>query len=179
MAKTISYSASLPDTTSSIIAAGGFQTPHGTVIGVDVTGGTHREITEAGTQQHALLIQPNEQHINLSYFFDETKTGDYPNTVFEFRENRFTRFADDLVQEAKEASSGKSGLDAATAIACAAAERFTYGHPEEKFNDGMDEVPALGCGLVEGSCVDINTYFIAALRAAEHSGRLCNRIFLP
>ena len=179
MAKKITYRAAVPEAASSIIASNGFTTPHGTIGDVLVSGGSHRMIEEGETGQSVMVITPDAAQIEITYFFDETSIGNYPNVVFEFRENRFTRFADDLVQEAKEAISGKSGLDAAAAIACAAAERFTYGHPEEKFNDGMDEVPALGCGLVEGSCVDINTYFIAALRAAEIEAGYVTGFFFP
>ena len=72
-----------------------------------------------------------------------------------------------------------AGFDRAVAVACATAERFTYGHPETRFNDGLNEVPALGCGLTEGSCVDINTYFIAALRAAGIEAGYVTGVFFP
>ena len=60
------------------------------------------------------------------------------------------------------------------------AEKFTYGHPEERFNDGLDHVPVLGCDIqTPGSCVDINTYFIAALRAAGIEAGYALGYFFP
>lgn len=43
----------------------------------------------------------------------------------------------------------------------------------------MAEIPALGCGTAEGSCVDINTYFIASLRAAGFDAGYVGGCFFP
>lgn len=114
----------------------------------------------------AYRIAPYGDEVTLTFCFEEGGDGAYPDPMFAPKPSRFTRFADALVAEAHEAAGDSHGIERARALACAAAERLTYGHPEGKFNDGLDEIPALGCGMVEGSCVDINTYFIASLRAA-------------
>jgi hypothetical protein len=43
----------------------------------------------------------------------------------------------------------------------------------------MDEVPFLSCGLTEGSCIDINGYLIAALRAAGFEAGYVTGYFFP
>ncbi|WP_346909390.1 transglutaminase-like domain-containing protein [uncultured Roseibium sp.] len=59
------------------------------------------------------------------------------------------------------------------------AEKFVYGHPEVRFNDGLEEIPYLSCGVTEGSCVDINTYLIACLRAAGFEAGYMTGYFFP
>jgi hypothetical protein len=59
------------------------------------------------------------------------------------------------------------------------AAKFTYGHPATKFYDGHDEIPSLGCGVTEGSCVDINAYLIASLRAAGFEAGYMTGYFFP
>jgi hypothetical protein len=69
-------------------------------------------------------------------------------------------------------------MDRALRLGRAVAEKFTYGHPETRFTDGLDHVPHLACGLTEGSCVDIHTYFVASLRAAGiEAGYLTGYVF--
>lgn len=175
----VQYQCDVPTGASFIVAPSGLVTPHGGTAGVDVVGGVARPLTEASTGQTALLIEPDAPEITITWTFDDALAGPYPDEMFVRRDSRFTRFADDLVAEAHEAGGNLTGLARARAIACATAERFTYGHPDALFNDGLDAVPALGCGLVEGSCVDINTYFIAALRAAGLEAGYVTGFFFP
>ncbi len=174
----VSYQAAIPDNAAFVLAPAGLDTPHGTCMDVAVTGGSASALTEAHTGQTALCIVPEASELTVTWHFS-SGSGAYPEAMFVHRKSRFTRFADALVHEANEAAGEREGLDRAIAIACATAERFTYGHPEAVFNEGLDEVPALGCGLVEGSCVDINTYFIAALRAAGIEAGYATGFFFP
>ena len=175
----VEYKGEVPPGADFILAPGGLATPHGIHVETRVAGGTAADLMELTTGQTALVITPDAPSISVAYTFDEARTAPYPGSMFEERASRFTRFAEELAAEAKDAADGHKGLDRARAIACAAAERFTYGHPEERFNDGFDEIPALGCGVVEGSCVDINTYFIAALRAAGIEAGYVTGFFFP
>lgn len=172
------------DYTSDVLAGAylvpaGFPTPHGALTRIGVASGEVTEITEDATGLPALLVEGTDGPLSLTFHFDDEVTGDYPEELFQHRESRFTRFADDLVAEVAEVAPDLTGSARIRAIACRAAERFTYGHPEERFNDGMDAVPALGCGLTEGSCVDINTYFIASLRAAGFEAGYVTGFFFP
>ncbi len=162
----VQYHCTLPDGATRVIAPLGMVTPHGGAAATEVIGGATQTLTEASTGQNVLLIKPEASELTIVWTHDLAHSGPYPDEMFEMRDTRFTRFADDLAAEAREVGGNLVGLARAKAIACATASRFTYGHPEARFNDGFDLVPALDCGLVEGSCVDINTYLIAALRAS-------------
>jgi hypothetical protein len=77
------------------------------------------------------------------------------------------------------ADEAPGGHAAIAAIVNDTAEKFTYGHPLTKYYDGQEEIPHLGCGLTEGSCVDINTYLIAALRSAGFEAGYVTGYFFP
>ncbi len=88
--------------------------------------------------------------------------------------------ADALVRDARRLADGaRDGHAAIEAIVNDVAEKFVYGHPDVRFNDGLDEIPYLSCGITEGSCVDINTYLIACLRAAGFEAGYMTGYFFP
>lgn len=175
----ISYRANLPPGTTEVLAPGGIGTPHGSCIGLHVEGGSMSKVEETSTGQIAYRILPSSEQVDLTWRFDATTKHAYPDAMFMPRDTVFTRAAEMLVAEAMDAAGDHTDLARARAIACATAERFTYGHPEARFNDGLDAVPALGCGLTEGSCVDINTYFIAALRAVGIEAGYTTGFYFP
>jgi hypothetical protein len=172
----LTYRARVPLGTDAVLIPGGAVTPHGTCAAVVTPGMT--EIREATTGQRAYRLTPERDEVRVAFRFRPSGAA-YPNAVFAPRPSRFTRFAGDLVAEASGVAGRLRGPERARAIACHAAARFTYGHPQKRFNDGLDAVPALGCGLTEGSCVDINTYFIAALRAAGIEAGYVTGFFFP
>ncbi|MEM9797095.1 MAG: transglutaminase domain-containing protein [Pseudomonadota bacterium] len=162
---------------ASVLVPGGMTTPHGATKTRIVAGGTARPVTEATTGQTAWLVEGAD---TLAIAWDVLDTtAPYPDAVFRPKPSRYSRAADALMSEAHEMAGDRADLDAAIAIACGTAERFTYGHPENRFNDGLEEIPALGCGLTEGSCVDINTYFIAALRAVGIEAGYVTGFYIP
>jgi hypothetical protein len=59
------------------------------------------------------------------------------------------------------------------------ASSFRYGHGDDRFTDGATAVPALSCGLTRGSCVDIHTYAVAALRSAGIGAAYVAGVFWP
>jgi hypothetical protein len=172
----VTYVARVPDGTDEILIPGGMVTPHGTSTAVEAPGMV--QVTEATTAQRAYRMVPDSDEISVSFRVNPSG-GAYSDVVFTPHPSRFTRFADDLVAEVDEIAGAFAGLERARAVACHVAGRFTYGHPERRFNDGFDVVPALGCGIAEGSCVDINTYFIAALRAAGIEAGYVTGFFFP
>ncbi len=175
----ISYAADMPGGAQVALVPGGLATAHAACTGVTADTGTLTPLTEATTGQTAYRLDGAGPRVALTFHFDASRADAWPEAMFRPHPSRFTRFAAALLEEAEAAAAGHSGLARATAIACAAAERFTYGHPDIRFNDGLDAVPALGCGLVEGSCVDINTYFLAALRAAGIEAGYVTGFFFP
>jgi len=162
-----------------VLAPGGFDTPHAVCQALLVAGGSERETRETSTGQRAFIITAQSPELCLTWTFKEANGPAYPNVLFQPRDTRYTRFAAELAAETATIAPEACQADRAIAIARATAERFTYGHPEARFNDGLDAVPALGCGIVEGSCVDINTYFIAALRAAGIEAGYVTGVFFP
>ena len=165
--------------TSSVVAPMGLNTPHAMSEGVEVIGGKGHEIFEGHTQQPALLIEPSNGSMQLVYSFKENGGEAYADSMFQPKASRFTVAAEALVEETQAIEPDADPLTRATAIACATAQRFTYGHPKDKFTDGQEQVPALGCGIAEGSCVDINTYFMAALRSVGIEAGYLTGFFFP
>lgn len=172
----VTYSARLPEGAAAVLLPGGIATPHGRCVAVEAPGLT--AIREATTGQLAYRMAPAGRDVSVTFRFDPS-VGAYPDALFVAHPSRFTLFADELVTEIDAVGRDLAASERARAIACHVAERFTYGHPEQRFNDGLDEIPALGCGLAEGSCVDINSYFIAALRAAGIEAGYVTGFFFP
>jgi hypothetical protein len=150
----------LDDPGQPILAPVGIDTPLSRAAGLRVSGGEVEDWTEATTGQRLARITPQGGPLTISQMFDGTPAV-YPEAIFVPVPSRYTRAAEGLLAEV-------AGLGStAREIACAVAGRFDYGHPDQRFYDGHDEaLPALGCDRATGSCVDINLYFMAALRAA-------------
>lgn len=158
----------------------GVPTPHQMPVSFEVEGGKVSLVGETATGQLAASIEADgDQPLTLRYGFADGGPG-YPETMFVPRQTRFTRAADALVEDMRGLVGERAGgAQAVTQIVNAVADKFTYGHPEVRFNDGLDEVPFLSCGLTEGSCVDINTYPIACLRAAGFEAGYLYGYFFP
>lgn len=155
----------------------------GSTAGLRAGGGRIAEtLLERETGQGAALIAPSgDGPVRLVYRFQPAPEAPrYPEAAFAPRRNKHTLAAEALAEAscaiAREAGGGRAGLDALVQEARA---RFAYGHPETRFDDGCDAVPYLGCGLAEGSCVDINTYLVASLRAAGYEAAYLYGYFFP
>ncbi|MBE0532277.1 MAG: transglutaminase family protein [Rhodospirillales bacterium] len=155
----------------------------GSVANLHIAGGRIVEtLCEIETGQPAAIIEPSAQApLRLTYrFVLPTEAPRYPEAAFAPRANRYTRAAAELLAASRriaaEAGGGRNAIDALVAEARA---RFTYDHSEIRFNDRLDEVPLLGCGLMPGSCVDINTYLVASLRAAGFEAAYVYGYFFP
>ncbi len=158
----------------------GLPTPHQMPVDFSVSGGTMAVSGEVTTgQMVAVVIPDGTGPVRIRYVFQDGGCG-YPDSMFVPRSNRYTKAAQDLVRDAiQTAETAPDGHAAIQALAHAAAEKFRYAHPDVRFNDGCDEVPYLSCGLTEGSCVDINTYLIASLRAAGFEAGYIYGYFFP
>ncbi len=158
----------------------GLPTPHQVPVSFEVRGGAVSLTGESTTGQMAALVVPDgSRPMEIRYGYREGGPG-YPDAVFTPRENRFTRAAQGLVFDAINiADTQKDGHEAIHALVNSAAEKFRYAHPDVRFNDGCEEVPYLACGLTEGSCVDINTYLVASLRAAGYEAGYITGYFFP
>jgi transglutaminase superfamily protein len=168
------------DATRKLLVPVGLPTPHQLPLHFEVSCGAVSLTGESTTGQMAALVSPQKgTTLEARYIFREGGPG-YPEALFEPRINRFTRAADDLVEDAvRIAEAEHDGHAGIQALVNVAAEKFRYAHPEVRFNDGSEEIPHLSCGLTEGSCVDINTYLIASLRAAGFEAGYVTGYFFP
>lgn len=153
----------------SLIAPIGMQTPHQTFLSLACSAGRTVSTQEAGTGQPVLVVPPDgyadTERIELIYSFAEGGSV-YPDSIFAPRQTRFTKAADALVSHVGQlVASSDSELETIRRIIAHTADTFTYGHPPQRYYDGREDIPLLGCGMTAGSCVDINMYLIAALRS--------------
>lgn len=137
--------------------------------GVEVDGGPPPEpIRATNSPQEAWILPPGTR--TLAYTLREAPA-EAPGWVWEDTGTRYT-VADPglaaLARAVTDAAPDPAGKLAA--LTAHAAEMFDYDHPEERFTDGHAHVPTL-CGTTKGSCVDINTYVLAAARAAGLKGQ--------
>lgn len=163
-----------------LLAPVGIPTPHQTPLRFAVEGADFSLTGERNTGQMAALISPRAgEPITLSYQYLEGGSA-YPEALFVPCCNRYTRPAEALVADAwRIADQAADGHAAIATIVEDVARKFSYGHPEARFYEGSNEVPHLGCGLTEGSCVDINTYLIACVRAAGFDAGYVTGYFFP
>lgn len=165
-----------------ILAPAGVTTPGAAVTRLEVTGG---EIVAAATEPElglgALLVRPRGGPLTLHYRVESAPAGSaYPEAAFRPRATRWTKAAAELAAASRAvAAAAGGGATGIRALVAEAEARFAYDHPEARFNDGMDEVPYLSCGLTPGSCVDINTYLVASLRAAGYEAAYLYGYFFP
>ena len=168
--------------TDPVLAPTGIASPHGAVTAPTVEGGRITEsLTEPELGLGACVIRPEGCPLALCYDVASAPPGQgHPETAFQPRQTRYTRpaagQADASRDIARAAGGGRAGIEALVAEAEA---RFTFAHPEHRFNDGTQEVPYLGCGTTPGSCVDINTYLVASLRAAGYEAAYLYGYFFP
>lgn len=163
-----------------LLAPVGLPTPHQVPVRFAVEGASFELTGEATTGQLAALVSPAPgAPVRFCYTFADGGPG-YPDILFRPQANRYTKAADALVRDARRLADGtRDGHAAIEAIVNDVAEKFVYGHPEVRFNDGLEEIPYLTCGVTEGSCVDINTYLIACLRAAGFEAGYVTGYFFP
>lgn len=160
-----------------VIAPVGVSSPAAACLGCTVEGGQSRRWIEPGSCQDILIVAPHGDEVLFRYQF-HTEPGQYPEAMFHPAPSRHTRAAAALVEDARRLAGAGGDIDRALRLGRAVAEKFTYGHPETRFTDGLDYVPHLACRLTEGSCVDIHTYFVASLRAAGiEAGYLTGYVF--
>lgn len=156
----------------------GVETPQCTPLSFEMEGAAMRVVGALGLDQRVAVGRAEADRVVLRYTYAPVGTA-YPEALFAPRNSRFTRTADALAAEAAgiaaAAGGGRAGLQALVDHVTAL---FDYAHVEERFYDGTDEMPQL-CGLTQGSCVDINAYLIAALRAAGYDAGYMTGYFIP
>jgi hypothetical protein len=180
MRTNVSVTVRADEVRSKLLVPVGLPTPHQMPVSFEIKGGKLGLAGEITTGQMVAVVsvEPGADVV-VNYEYRDEGPG-YPDAVFAPLRNRFTRAAQNLVYDAINiADSQPDGHAAIQALVNAAAEKFRYAHPQVRFNEGCEEVPYLSCGLTEGSCVDINTYLIASLRAAGFEAGYVTGYFFP
>ena len=127
-----------------------------------VTGGAvAATVTALNSGQKAYWIKDYDpQELSIGYRFNE-QPGSPPEWLWSLPRSPFAP-SPELADQARDVTAGKS--QKVRALVDHTVAHFEYTHPEVSILQGRETVPAV-CGLTEGSCVDIHTYFISALAA--------------
>lgn len=165
-----------------LLAPTGTTTGHQAITAFDVEGGKITSLLhtpDLGLSAAMILLESDT--VTLSYAIDTADAGlAYPAVAFAPRNTRYTIASETLKRSSQEIAAAAGGGAAGIAALVAATEaRFAYDHPIARFNDGMETVPYLSCGLTPGSCVDINTYLVASLLAAGYEAAYVYGYFFP
>jgi len=139
-------------------------------IGFTADGAGPPEVLGATNARQEAYALSGDGPVRLTYEVEDADAA-APDWVWQAQENRYTIADPGLRALAEELCAGqRSEAGKLRAIAEHAREMFDYDHPEDRFNDGHDAVPTL-CGTTKGSCVDINTFMLAAARAQGLTGQ--------
>jgi transglutaminase-like putative cysteine protease len=152
-----------------LLVPAGTSTPYETVTSTQIDGGRVVDVLiEADLGLAASVVEADGGRLRIVHGWDVSEPGmGYPEAAFSPRTNRHSSAADELAAASRDvARDAGGGRRAIEALVAEAEARFAYAHPEHAFNEGSDAVPYLACGTTPGSCVDINTYLVASLRAA-------------
>lgn len=123
------------------------------------------ELTAVHTNEHAVLLEPSHDRQPVIEQEIEPIIAPPPESLWQQLDNRFTRVAGILADTARATiGTASSTSDQVRALVEHAAARFEYGHVEQRFNDGKQEMP-LVCGTTKGSCVDMHGYVMAMAHA--------------
>lgn len=165
-----------------LLAPTGITTPHDSVGSIKVKGARIVEVLmEPELCSGALLVEAASESVQFIHqVFPAPTRAPYPESAFVPRRNRYSEASEELAEASREiAIAAGGGAEGIKALVAEAEARFSYTHPEIRFNDGTDKVPYLSCGLTPGSCTDINTYLVASLRAAGFEAGYLYGYFFP
>ncbi|MGL4238457.1 transglutaminase-like domain-containing protein [Tabrizicola sp.] len=127
-------------------------------------------VAERRSGQRAVVLKPPSptDRAKLVHSFSSSGPG-LSSDAYRPEGTPVTTAAAELAQEAQQiARSVGGGLAGIAAIVADTSARFSYGEVPlaERWYFGQDAVPIVAC--TSGNCIDINTYLVAALRAAGY-----------
>ncbi|MBA4040715.1 MAG: hypothetical protein C0471_13365 [Erythrobacter sp.] len=129
--------------------------------------------------QRALIARASVSRPRANYNWRVSSDPPAPDWLWSPPEHSLNRAAPALQQHARELATGRSRPETVATVLQHVANVFRYGHGEGRFTDGTDAVPLVSCGLTRGTCVDIHTYAVAALRAADVQAAYVAGVFWP
>jgi transglutaminase-like putative cysteine protease len=123
-------------------------------------------ITDTGGRTAAWLLRLRAgEMVRVRHGFVPEGKG-LPAAAFVPGSSQFERASDDLAAQVAALDLAAAPAERCRAVIQFVADHFTYGRRETALGADEDAVPALECGLTPGSCVDMHTVALAALRAA-------------
>lgn len=134
------------------------------LTGFEVEGAKVVETIRADSGQEALLLQPHAERLLLHFSVQRNVDAELPQWFWHSPSNSLSDASPELVQFVRDMKA-PSAAETVRRLAAHVTSTFYYGAGQGRFTDGRPSVP-LVCGTTRGTCVDIHTYFSAALRAA-------------
>jgi len=132
---------------------------------------TATEVTALNSDQKAYLGEPNNGTAPVITYTFETGETDVPASIWDVQNNHLTLPDEELADLAQDlAKDARSEAETISLLMDYAAGVFGYDHPDQHFYEGLEKVPAV-CGTTKGSCVDINTFLLAAARSLNIRGQ--------
>jgi len=135
-------------------------------------------LSDVGPQQ-AIIAKATTSQPQAIYEWRATSDAPTPEWLWSPPEHPLNRAGSDLQDHARQLAKDRTASEAVQAVLQHVAEVFRYGHGEGRFTDGTGSVPLVSCGLTRGTCVDIHTYSVAALRAAGLRAAYVAGVFWP
>ncbi len=129
------------------------------------------EVTALNSDQRAYLGQPSNGTAPAITYTFETGDTDVPASIWDVQNNHLTVPDEELADLAQDlAKDARSEAETISLLMDYVAGVFGYDHPDQHFYEGLEKVPAV-CGTTKGSCVDINTFLLAAARSLSIRGQ--------
>lgn len=129
--------------------------------------------------QRAVVARADRSAPSATYSWQRADADQDANWLWSPPDHPLVRAAPELAARMKRLAAGLSPSETETAVLAHVASSFRYGHGQGRFTDGADAVPALSCGLMRGSCVDIHTYAVAALSSVGVRAAYVAGVFWP
>lgn len=154
---------------ATLLVPTGFDDGYERPCSVELENGATRTERNAGfLGQTALEVWPDRhgQPVSIRYGF-EPSSSVLPDRVWQPQSNRYTQASQALMGEVRETVNTDLPVHEQIRQLIETAEtHFSYGHGDGRFNDGEETVPTV-CGTTRGSCVDINTWLLAAAKVLD------------
>ncbi|MEM9046029.1 MAG: transglutaminase-like domain-containing protein [Pseudomonadota bacterium] len=137
----------------------------------DAGGLSFDETSALNAPQEAFILKGKDAAPSIRYSFEVSPGEGADDQIWLCPKNRLTTAHPDLSALAEELCPTEGATsERLSGLVNRAAEIFDYDHPEQRFNDGHDNVPTL-CGTTKGSCVEINTFVLAGALSQGITGQ--------
>lgn len=156
-----------------------FDTPTQRVLGFELENAADVTVlTATNARQQALAFRATTGEPRVIVDFEDREAGSFAPGVFTAIDGPHERPSAALSALMGEvAPASLPPLEKAWRVIRHVEERFTYGKRPVGLGDDADAMPALECGLHQGTCIDSHTYTVAAMRAAGLEAAYVSGVF--